>query len=194
MPVTDGIGILTEMHLHTEGHLHLTKKNNETSVHYQREPSPVTPFLCRLGSGRNSLQAVPSQKHGLHDLLRLPHAGLRLFHLRPLPASKRGSLVHGCVDGLSHTEPSLPGQGVQPGVQRNYIPHRQSGRYPREHLSGYSRRTYPRNAPEVPAPHVQGQQRLQGIHGSDSPTGLRRNKGRTEAHSGAVLRYVRRRK
>ena len=56
---------------------------------------------------------------------------------------KRGSLVHGCVDGLSHTEPSLPGQGVQPGVQRNYIPHRQSGRYPREHLSGYSRRAYP---------------------------------------------------
>lgn len=106
MPVTDGIGILTEMHLHTEGHLHLTKKNNETSVHYQREPSPVTPFLCRLGSGRNSLQAVPSQRHGLHDLLRLPHAGFRLFHLRPLPASKRGSLVHGCVDGLSHTEPS----------------------------------------------------------------------------------------
>lgn len=26
MPVTDGIGILTEMHLHTEGHLHLTKR------------------------------------------------------------------------------------------------------------------------------------------------------------------------
>ena len=50
MPATDGIGILTEMHLHTEGHLHLTKKNNETSVHYQREPSPVTPFLCRLAA------------------------------------------------------------------------------------------------------------------------------------------------
>ena len=35
------------------------------------------------------------------------------------------------------------------------------------------RRTHPRLAPEVPAPHVQGQQRLQGLHGNNSPTGLR---------------------